>query len=181
MNNIKMCLLNILFLIIFSSCSFIDKDVKNMQQNDEFQAIQEFCSLNVSYFDTLLKDMNYIFNRTNGYVFDYKNGSRYRFIAMKSNAEFHYKELDPIQDSIFYNLDTKQEYFEQRYLIEIQKIKKIIIFCNKWRISEIKINKDKHYYSFYLPFGTIYYRELEPSTYDEKMCENWYFSRKVSN
>jgi hypothetical protein len=182
MKNLKMCLINL--LLILSSCSFVNKDKIDTQKNkkeDENQVIQEFCSLDISHFDTLLKNMIYIFHRSGGYVFDYKNENRYRFLIIKSNANFQYRELDPIQDSLFYDLDDKQKYFEQRYLIEIQRVKEVVIFCDKLKISEIKINKRKHNYSFYLSIGNIYYRESEPLSYDEKICENWYFLRKIEN
>ncbi len=171
MNSYKNYLYSFVLIVLICSCSSTNKP-----KIPENKILQEFCSLGVSYFDTLLKDVTYLFYRSGGYAINVKEGG---FILLKSGTEFHYMGLSPVKDTTFYKLDVYRELFEQRHSMKKEKAKELIEFCYKWNIREIGINRDKHYYFFHLSCGTIYYRDSDPVSYDKMICDNWYFLEKA--
>jgi hypothetical protein len=107
-------------------------------------------------------------------MFDLSNNYRI-FVVIQPNNQFLYKEIFPVRDTIFNDIDVKNEYFSQRYSIEINKIKEIIHFCSKEKVSEIRNRENDGYYSFHTLSNEIIYKEVAPTFYfDKKICENWY-------
>jgi hypothetical protein len=171
-------------LLYLTVCVFIGISMLNCSGSNKNIQKEEnkICELTVSYFDVLLKDIEYVLRRSvNGYMFDLKNDYRnYKIVVVEQpNNQFLYKEIFPICDTIFYDLSLKSEYFELRYGVEINRIEEIIHFCSKEVVIEISIREKEHYYFFTFPDHKILYRETEPTfDYDEKICENWYLRKK---
>ena len=152
---------------ISTSCFLSNKNI--LKEGDKF------CKLGISYFDALLKDVEYVLCRSaNGYMFDLKNDYRI-FVVTQPNSQFLYKEIFPMRDTVFYDLDLKSEYLKQRYGIEVKKVKEIIKFCTEENVIEIVMRENPLCYFFISPSYKIIYREVEPTFYyDEKICKNWY-------
>lgn len=143
--------------------------------------ISEFCDLGVQYFDSLLKNMEYVLWRSaNGWMFDIDGG--YRIVISKnSDNKLFYKEINTNMDSSFYDINSKEKEFEDRYSVKISNIEEIIDYCERMRITEIRNRPNLNFIAFSSSSFDVRYTKSPPLDYEEILCENWYFSKRETN
>ena len=147
---------------------------------DKEHNIDLFCSLEISFINTLFSDVDNVMFRSTNYkgnlntfIFDFVDSNR--IVVIKDKCDFKYREFLSKEQGLSMIRSLPSDW---RYPVNPERITLIIDFCIENHIREITIREERNNkrYFFKIPQGVIYYTDIKDYTVGaENICGNWYF------
>lgn len=158
-------------LILNSHCTF---------SQDKEQYIDLFCSLEFSFIDTLLSDVDNVMFRSTNYkrdlntfVIDFADSNR--IIVIKDRSDFKYREFKSAEQGLSMIRSLPSDW---RYPVNPKRITLIINFCLENQICEVSMREVRNNKSYFFKTkqGVFFYTNIKDNTIGtENICGNWYF------
>lgn len=169
----------IFFTVILMS-AFINTQCGSSYLQDKEHYIDLFCSMQISFIDTLFSDVDNVMFRSSNYkgskntfVIDFVDSNR--IVVIKDNRDFNYREFQSPEEGLSKIRPLPSDW---RYPVNPERITLIIDFCLENQIREISIREVRNNKSLFLKTnqGVFFYTDIKDNTVGaENICGNWYF------
>lgn len=162
---VKYCI--ILCIIILHKISYGQKDF------DQFENLQKiFCHEDTNPFFVLLKDVSDISMRQKNCIVLTSVQQNYAVILKKTKKQILIKEVFPIMDSVFY--DINDSILKTRNYYVISKMAELLIFCIKNEVISIHCREKNRIILKWVKYDVIFDEFEKPKGVTTEICKNWY-------